>query len=180
MRSFVTAASLCLLVTLGLALVPVSATAAPEAATVIARLYYVGGPIEDRTFRFDYTITNNSLEPEIAGFVVFFNSDALDRATFVSETSPMYWDDVFVTPKAPDGSWNVEWNEIYGMNRILPGNSLNGFSVTFQWNDPFNYPGPQPFEVWNGEAYDGVTEVIPSGPTATESVSWGRIKGLFR
>ncbi|MBN1505151.1 MAG: hypothetical protein JW952_08835 [Candidatus Eisenbacteria bacterium] len=180
MRALVSAAYVCLVLVFGLSLVPQPAVAGPAAATVTASLVYVEGPIENRTFRFDYTITNNSIEPSISGFIVFFDADGLNRANFLSYTAPTYWDDVFVTPEAPDGSWNVEWDELSGTDRIEPGESHNGFSVTFQWNDPYNYPGSQEFEVWNGGAYEGETIWVPGGPTNAQLATWGRIKELFR
>jgi len=180
MRAFANVACLCLVLVLGLSLLPQPAVAGPAAATVTASLVYVGGPLENRTFRFDYTVTNNSLEPSIGGFIIFFDADGLNRADFVSYTAPTYWEDVFVTPEGPDGSWNVEWDELTGVDRILPGDSHNGFSVTFTWNDPYSYPGSQGFEVWNGEAFDGETIWVPGGPTGVNTATWSHIKDLFR
>ncbi len=180
MRVLANVACLCLVLVFGLSLLPQPAVAGPAAATVTASLVYVEGPIENRTFRFDYTITNNSLEPSIGGFIIFFDADGLNRADFVSYTAPSYWEDVFVTPEGPDGSWNVEWDELSGMDRILPGESHNGFSVTFTWNDPYSYPGVQQFEVWNGEAFDGETIWVPGGPTNVVATTWSKIKDLFR
>ncbi len=180
MRALANAACLCLVLVLGLSLLPQPAVAGPEAATVTASLVYVGGPLENRTFRFDYTVTNNTIEPSISGFIIFFDADGQNRADFVSYAAPVYWEDVFVTPEGPDGSWNVEWDELTGVDRIEPGESHNGFSVTFTWNDPFSYPGSQEFEVWNGGAYDGMTIWVPGGPTGASTTSWSRIKDLFR
>ncbi|UCF77875.1 MAG: hypothetical protein JSW03_07105 [Candidatus Eiseniibacteriota bacterium] len=180
MRHFAKATGLLLPLLVGLFLMTGVVFAAPPEATVTAYLTYLSGPPGNKTYLFEYTIENISLTPSISGFVIHFDDDGLDRSDFVSYEYPEGWDDVFVTPEAPDGSWAVEWNELFGTNRILPGETKNGFSVTFIWNDPEATPGPQEFEVWNGGAYVGETEVIPTNPTATELTSWGAIKCLFR
>jgi hypothetical protein len=180
MRHFAKVTSLVLPLLLGLFLLPGLGQADSPPATVTAYLTYLEGPPGNATYLFEYTIENISLTPNISGFVIHFDADGLDRSDFVSYTYPSGWDDVFVTPEAPNGSWAVEWDELMGTNRIDPGESLNGFSVTFVWNDPVATPGPQGFEVWDGGAYYGETEVIPTNPTATENTSWGAIKCLFR
>lgn len=140
---------------------PASAQAAPSAVNVTATLSYLSGPPGSQVFRFDYSITNLDVTPNLAGFIVFFDSDGLNRADFVEYATPYSWDDVFVFPEGPDHAWNVEWDELAGLNRIEPGSTLGGFSVTFTWNDPNCLPGCQFFEAWNGEAHEGTTTVIP-------------------
>ncbi len=176
MRHFAKALSL----VLGLFLIVGVAAADSPPAAVTAYLTYVEGPPGNETYTFAYTIENFSLTPSISGFVVHFDDDGLNRSDFISYTNPTGWDDVFVTPESGSGSWSVEWDELFGTNRILPGETKNGFSVTFTWNDSLSTPGPQGFEAWNGSAYYGETEVIPTNPTSTESTSWGAIKCLFR
>ncbi|MFH0778670.1 MAG: hypothetical protein V2A71_08575, partial [Candidatus Eisenbacteria bacterium] len=136
-------------VVLGLIVMPVLALAAPSAVSVTGTLEYVG----PGTYRFDYTIENTDVQPALAGFIVFFDSDGLARADYVSHTAPAGWEEVFVLPEDPEGYWNVEWDEMAGTNRILPGETLGGFSVTFTWNDANSLPGYQFFEAWNGEAH---------------------------
>ncbi len=146
---------------LGLFLIPTVASAGPgpQAADVTANLEYLGGPPGSQVYRFDYTIENVSVEPDLAGWVIFFDTDGQARSDFQSYAYPPGWDDVFVLPEAPDGSWNVEWNTFD--SAIPVGGSLDGFSVTFVWNDPYSIPGTQYFEVWNGGAHEGGTTVIP-------------------
>ena len=179
MRHFAKATYLLFALCLGLFLVPGVAPAGPPEALVTGYLTYLEGPPGNETFLFEYTIENVSLEPSISGFVIHFDDDGLARSDFVSYTYPTAWDDVFVTPEAGNGAWAVEWNEPYGTNRILPGETKNGFSVTFIWNDGDATPGSQGFEVWNGGAYYGETEVIHTNPTPTETTTWGAIKALF-
>jgi len=144
-----------------LLLLPALAVAMPSAVTVDGTLNYVSGPPGSQVFRFDYSITNLDVQPNLSGFIVFFDSDGLNRADFMEYTTPYSWDDVFVFPEGGDHAWNIEWDEIAGLNRIEPGSTLGGFSVTFLWSDPNSLPGPQYFEAWNGEAHEGTTTVIP-------------------
>ncbi|UCF79685.1 MAG: T9SS type A sorting domain-containing protein, partial [Candidatus Eiseniibacteriota bacterium] len=161
MRKCAIAALASVPVLLGLFLLPAVATAGPgpDAAKVTANLEYLGGPPGSQLYRFDYTVENVSVEPDLAGWIVFFDSDGLARSDYDSHSWPTGWDDTFVLPEAPDGSWNVEWNT-FG-NSIPIGGSLGGFSVTFVWNDPYSVPNVQYFEVWNGGAHEGGTTVIP-------------------
>jgi hypothetical protein len=144
---------------LGLFLVPVVATAGPQPANIVATLEYVGGPPGAQIYRFDYSVENVSISPDLAGLILFFDADGLARSDFQSVSYPPDWDDVFVTPEAPDGSWNVEWNT-FGAG-IPMGGTLDGFSVTFVWNDPYSIPGAQGYEAWNGGAHEGGTTIIP-------------------
>jgi len=180
MKHFAKAA--CLLLVFGILAIPQIACGGPIDAGVTATLTYIDGPPGNATYRFDYTVDNFSLEPYIWGFVVFFNEDFQDFSDFVSYAWPTGWEDVFVLPEPPEGGpWSVEWDGGYEHpNPIYPGESLEGFSVTFIWTDFETVPGPQSFEVWNGHAFDGTTVVVPSGPTGVQEVSWGRIKNLFR
>jgi hypothetical protein len=159
MRASASAMRLVVPLLLGLVLVPAVATAGPEPANVVANLEYLGGAPGSQIYRFDYTVENVSVSPDLAGLVLFFDSDGLARSDFQSLTYPEGWDDWFVLPEAPDGSWNVEWNTFD--NAIPMGGSLSGFSVTFVWNDPYSIPGAQNYEVWNGGAHEGGTTIIP-------------------
>ncbi|MCX5800003.1 MAG: T9SS type A sorting domain-containing protein [Candidatus Eisenbacteria bacterium] len=146
---------------LGILLLPTLVAASPSVVNATAALNYVGGEPGNQTYRLDYTVENVDVQPSLSGFVVFFDSDGLNRSDFVSYEAPAGWEDVFVTPEAPDGSWNLEWDELYGTNRILPGGTLGGFSITFTWNDPNSLPSVQFFEAWNGDAHEGYTVVVP-------------------
>ena len=146
---------------LGLLLLPALVAAGPSLVNVTATLNYLGGTPGNQTFRFDYSVENVGVEPSLAGFIVFFDNDALNRTDFVSYTVPAGWEEVFVTPEAPGGSWNCEWDELFGTNRILPGEILEGFSITFTWNDPNALPSSQFFEAWNGVVHEGYTVIVP-------------------
>jgi len=145
----------------GLLLLPCLVSASPSVVNVTATLDFLGGTPGNQTFRYTYSVENLDVLPSLAGFIVFFDPEGLNRSNFVSYEAPAGWEDVFVIPEAPNGAWNIEWDELYGTNRILPGQTLSGFSVTFTWNDPNTIPGPQFFEAWNGEAHDGTTNIVP-------------------
>lgn len=170
MRECASAIRVLVPVFLGLLLLPALVAAGPSVVNVTATLNYVGGPPGNQTFRFDYSLENIDVEPSLAGFVVFFDNDTRARSDFVSYQAPAGWEEVFVTPEAPDGSWNIEWDELDGTNRILPGDILEGFSVTFTWNDPNSLPNSQFFEAWNGAAHEGYTVVVP-GSSLLGSIS---------
>jgi hypothetical protein len=171
----------CLFFLLGILILPDVAFAGPP-AVVTGTLTYVEGLPGNRTYRFDYAVENISLQPYIWGFIVFFNEDGLDHSDFVSYAYPTGWEIVSILPEDPEGGpWSVEWDGGYEHpNPILPGQTLTGFSVTFIWKDLQVCPGPQIYEVWNTEAYDGITTVVNSGPTGLEKTSWGRIKSMFK
>ena len=128
-----------------------------------ATLTYLGGTPGNELYRYDYKVVNNSLEPAAWGFLIFFDSDGVnflgDRSDFVSVGSPASWDpDVYEDPDpAP---WFIEWINTDYTNPIMPGNFLEGFSVTFLWKDLVCCPDVQHFEIMNGGAYSGQTVVV--------------------
>ncbi|MFH0777136.1 MAG: hypothetical protein V2A71_00760 [Candidatus Eisenbacteria bacterium] len=180
MRGFAKVSVAALLLVLGVVVASSVALSDTPAVEVTARLYYLGGSPGNEMYRFDYTVDNISLEPAVAGFIVFFDQEGFNYTDYVSHSYPEGWEENFVTPEGPDGSWNVEWDELSGLYRILPGEAKNAFSVVFMWYNPTAPPGPQHFEAWNGFPYEGTTTVIPGGQTGTELSSWGKIKGLFK
>ncbi len=144
---------------------------ADAAFTVSAQLTSLGnvGTDGQARYRYDYTIHNVAVDPDLGAFLMFFNSDpatqlpAGDRATFVSYTAPVGWEDVAVMEKNAAGQWSVVWNWDYAtLPEVVPGSDLPGFSVVFDWNDPASLPDLQHAEGLNGSAHDAVTELAPS------------------
>ncbi|KPJ59378.1 MAG: hypothetical protein AMJ46_11630 [Latescibacteria bacterium DG_63] len=159
MRESASALHLVVPLLLGLFLVPAVATAGPQPVNIVANLEYLGGAPGSQIFRFDYTVENVSVSPALRGLVLFFDADGLARSDFQPPLAyPEGWDDTLVTGKASDGSWNVHF-DTYD-NFVPMGGSLDGFSVTFVWNDPYSIPGSQGYEVWNGGAHEGGTTII--------------------
>lgn len=159
-----------------LAALSVLGAAAPALADsafgVSAKLTFLGnlGPNGEQRYRYDYTVTNNTVTPELGAFQAFFNSDPLtqlpsgDRATLVSYSAPLGWEYVSEMPKNADGQWSLNWDWDYSSGLdVVPGTSLAGFSVVFDWNDPNSVPPVQHVQVRNGSAHSGVTEVALSG-----------------
>ena len=154
------------------ALWPVPQASADSAFSVQAKLTFLGnlGPDGEQRYRYDYTVTNNEIPPMLGAFQVFFNSDPVtqlptgDRATYVSYGAPPGWEAVTVLPKNEAGQWGVVWDWDYAdsIQTAVPGQSLAGFSVMFDWNDPNSIPPVQLTQVRNGSAHDGVIEVPPA------------------
>jgi hypothetical protein len=145
---------------------PSSPALADSAFTVDAKLTYLGnlGENGQARYRFDYTLINNTITPDLGSFQVFFNSDPVtqaptgDRATLVSYASPLGWEYVDVYAKNGYGQWSLNWNWDYASGvDVVPGASLSGFSVVFDWNDPNMIPPVQLAQARNGSAHDGVT-----------------------
>jgi hypothetical protein len=144
---------------------------ADSAFGVSAKLTFLGnlGPGGAQRYRYDYTLTNNTVTPELGAFQVFFNSDPVtqlptgDKATLVSYASPLGWESVTEMPKNADGQWSLNWDWDYASGLdVVPGTSLAGFVVVFDWNDPGSLPSVQLTQARNGSAHDGVTEVTLS------------------
>jgi len=144
---------------------------ADSAFGVSAKLTLLGnlGPNGEQRYRYDYTISNVAVDPDLGAFLVFFNSDPLtqlpsgDKATFVSYAAPVGWEGVTVTDKNTAGQWQVTWDWDYAtLPEVVPGTSLSGFSIVFDWNDPNSLPPVQYTEGMNGASHDAVTEVAPS------------------
>lgn len=150
--------------------------------TVSAQLTSLGnvGTDGQARYRYDYTMHNVAVDPDLGAFLVFFNSDPStqlpsgDRATFVSYETPTGWEDVAVMSKNPAGQWSVVWNWDYAtLPEIVPGTDLAGFSVVFDWNDPASVPPAQHAEGLNGSAHDAVTELAPSAVSGTVTGTCG-------
>ena len=145
-----------------------STQASATAFDATGTLSYLGTAGGQQRFRFDYVLTNTGDPLGLTAFRVFFNSDPVtqlpsgDKATFVSSGAPGAWGDVFVLPKNANGQWYMEWNYdfVSPPGPLLLGESLPGFSVTFDWNDPTTIPPYQHAQASNGSAYDGFTQVV--------------------
>lgn len=158
----------CLLVflTAWLAIPPTQAGAAEfEAKSTLTYLGTVGG---QQRYQFDYEFFNTGEPLGLTIFRTFFNSDPVtqlpsgDKATFVSYGAPAAWGDVVDFPKNVDGQWYIEWNYDYVSppGPLALGDSLTGFSVVFDWNDPTTIPPYQHVQASNGAPHDGFTEVV--------------------
>lgn len=132
-----------------------------------ATLTFLGNVGGQQRYRFDYTLTNVAEPLGLSAFQVFFNSDPItqvpsgDKATLVSFSSPAGWGDVSVFPKNANGQWSINWDYdfVSPFGPLAMGNSLAGFSVVFDWNDPLVIPPIQHAQARNGSAHSSETEV---------------------
>ncbi|MHC4836310.1 MAG: PEP-CTERM sorting domain-containing protein, partial [Planctomycetota bacterium] len=117
------------------------------------------------SWQYTYTVTNNSISEGLEAFTIWFD-DALYgnlAATSPSEITTA-WDEIVVQPDpllTDDGYYDAL--EISG-GAILLGQTLGGFSVTFDWLGQ-NSPGSQYFEVFDPTDY---TTPIAIGNTVPE------------
>jgi hypothetical protein len=142
-------------------------------ATLQATLTYVGpGPAETSIFRYDYTLTNNAVTPQIIELIVFFDSNPDNGVDFMGDltdfnntpgfsgsmTAPAGWImDAFEDPDP--NPWAVDFFTPTGLNAIRPGQSISGFSVTFLWKGS-GLPGVQFYEALDGYAHEGQSTII--------------------
>ncbi len=168
-----------------LAISPVVASA--QDATLDATLTYVGpGPDGASVYRYDYALTNNAVTPMVIELLVFFDSDPDSGYVFTGDVSdfantpgftgavasPAGWvADVFEDPDP--SAWVVDFFNFDGSNAIAPGETLDGFSVTFLWKGA-GTPGEQFFEALDGFAHEGRTTVTTVNfPPITGTVTSG-------
>jgi hypothetical protein len=158
----------CLVAVLSCSLAIPPTRAVADAFTATSTLTYLGSVGGQQQFRYDYTLTNTGEPLGLTAFRTFFNSDPIsqlpsgDRSTFVSYGAPASWGDVFVFAKNADGQWYVEWNYdfVSPPGPLGVGQSLTGFSVTFDWNDPSMIPPYQHAQASDGSAHDGFAHVV--------------------
>jgi hypothetical protein len=159
----IAAACLLALMVLVPAVAGAQAVLAPNAH--LTSLGTVGGV---QRYRYDYKLVNQVDDYGLTLFRVFFNSVATDPfapsgdyATYVSHTAPTGWNDVYVLEKNAFGQWYIEWNYEYNPppDPLALGDSLEGFSVVFDWTGPDLLPSFQHVQASNGQAYSGQTNL---------------------
>lgn len=114
--------------------------AAPSFATVIT---YQATQVGGTTWRYDYSVDNDTLETPLEEFTIFFGLDqyanlsALTMAEgwdgFVAQPDPLLPDDGFIDVLALSSG-------------VLPGQGLSGFSIIFDWLLE-GTPGSQRFDI---------------------------------
>ena len=124
--------------------------------------------LADNTWEYNYTIFNVTLGVDIEEFTVYFDAD--DFESLIVGTAPAGWNPVAVEPLNdpfdPDGYYDA-FAELAAP--IAPGDSLGGFTVTFDYLLS-GTPGSQFFEIvmFNNSTFD--FDVIDSGQTIAASV----------
>ena len=120
------------------------------------------------TWEYNYSIFNDTLGVDIEEFTVYFEASVFESLAVGS--APAGWDPVAVEPTNdpfdPDGYYDAF---ALSATPIAPGDSLGGFTVTFDYLLS-GTPGSQFFEIvmFNNSTFD--FDVIDSGQTIAASV----------
>jgi hypothetical protein len=136
----------------------------PE-SSIEATLVFMGGEPGNEVYRYDFHVRNISIQPAVQTVLVFFDSDPVtgeflgDKSDLVEIQSPPNWESYGWVDPDP-APWFVEWQTFSGPDRIFPGQTKVGFSVTFVWKDPETTPGQRFFEAMNGAVYEGQTIIV--------------------
>jgi hypothetical protein len=144
------AVNLYVLVTAGL----ISLLSTPANSTAIKyTLDNLGGSL----FQYNYTLVNDTLGFDVDQFSVYFDLGLYENLSV--SASPSLWDSLVIQPDSTvpaDGFFDtVSLGPV-----VVPGDSLGGFSVSFEWLGGATGPGDQNFEL-----FDAGFNVIDSGRT---------------
>lgn len=114
--------------------------------------------VADATWRYDYTITNDTLGAPLEEFTVFF--DRTLYANLSVADSPESWDSIVAQPdlNLPDDGF---FDSLALIGGIGIGQALGGFSVLFDWLGQ-GAPGEQVFDVVDALTVD----TLESGTTS--------------
>ena len=128
-----------------------------QATTISYKATNVAGA----TWRYDYTVTNDSLNAALFEFTVFF--DRTQYENLAVQASPVAWDSLVVQPDngLPDDGFFDSLNTATGM---AVGASRSGFSVRFDFLGTGS-PGSQAFHVVDPDTFlalqSGNTFAVP-------------------
>ena len=131
-------------------------------------------------WRYEYSVMNISFPTGVYQFMIYFNSDDIDRATYSSAVAPTGWSIVYFPPVAPNVNWKVRFRTTNSAYYVMPGDTLPGYEVEFTWFDPSGLPGDQNYDlVCSAGSEPGVTKQYSGDITPVEATTWGKIKSLF-
>jgi len=122
------------------------ASCEPDKARLKADVTYLGGTPGHQLYRYDYTLANAGLGGKAKKLKVFFNEDGEKRANLVSVVGPAGWTSTTSDETADPDAWIISWESPDEALGVDEGDSLAGFSVTIEWNEPSTVPGVQSFE----------------------------------
>jgi hypothetical protein len=147
----------------------VALVCAPAAhATLIT---YSATNVADATWRFDYSIANDTLSSPIEEVTIYFGLGLFSNLQVSG--SPLTWDSIVIQPDElipSDGFFDS-----LALDRALsPGDTLSGFSVLFDFLGT-GTPGSQRFEVVNPTSFlvidSGVTSAPPTAVPEPSSLA---------
>ncbi len=127
-------------------------------------LNHLGG----QRWQYSYTVENFDFEPDIYGFIVYFDYGLYSNlASETPDSLTEQWDEVVVSPFSYSNFSPFEgYYDALSVNEpITVGHSVSGLSVSFDWLGAGS-PGGQAFEIYSPETW----ETISSGMTETEQV----------
>jgi hypothetical protein len=135
-----------------------------SATTIFFGVENLGG----NTWEYAYTIENDTLGFNIEEFTIYFEHGLYDNLLV---TTPMAdWDELAVNPDVILGSPEDGFFDALALGSgIAPGQTLSGFSVSFDWLGAGS-PGTQTFEVVDPDTFvsvdSGDTAPIPEPATS--------------
>ncbi len=123
------------------------ATQAAQATIIEYKLTNLGG----NSYQYSYNVINNTLGFDIEEFTIYFSNSATNLAF---GNAPLGWDPLVIQqdPGLPDSGFYDAFVDLG--QAIAPDTSLDGFTVTFDWNDPQLAPGSQFFEIVDPITFD--------------------------
>lgn len=127
-------------------------------ATLIA---YSVENIAGSTWRYDYSVTNDTLGADLTEFTIFFERDLYSNLSVAA--SPAGWDALVIQPDLglPDDGF---FDALGLSGGIAAGGTVSGFSVLFDWLGS-STPSAQ---LWN--VVDSLTfETLETGQTSSDS-----------
>ena len=110
-----------------------------------------------------YTVENISLTQGIEEFTIWFDFGDYDNLTVTTPETPPEWDQIVwqIEPVLEDpGGYDALATNL----NIEIGESLTGFSVSFDWQPETGVPGSQYYEIINPDTF----ETIEDGYTVPE------------
>jgi len=136
---------------------------APAGATVIT---YEATHLSGDSWRYDYSLANDSLSAPLDEFTLFFDRDLYANLTDL--IGPAGWDGLIAQPDPllPDDGF-IDFLALDG--GLAAGDSLGGFSVVFDWLG-LDVPGSQPFDILDSLTFtvvdSGLTTLRAAAPTS--------------
>lgn len=130
-----------------------------QATTILFDVQNLSG----NRWEYSYTVENDMLSVDLEEFTVFFDFNLYENLALAG--IPAGWDPLLIQPDPllpDDGFFDALADPGFG---IAPGNSLGGFSVSFDFLGT-GRPGAQPFEIRDADTF----ALLDSGTTATLAV----------
>lgn len=117
---------------------------------------YTVSNVVDSTWRYDYSIANNTLNTPIDEFSIFFDQTLFSELAVLA--SPVGWDALVIQPDLalPDRGF---FDALALGEGIASGATLSGFSVSFRWLGS-EMPGSQPFQILNPLDFSAIEEGV--------------------